>query len=102
MSDMNDMAELFAHLSDQITAKLEEHLAEQNRKHEVIQQGMWKTIDVLHTIITSLNPTLEWLYDRVRDSDRAEAANRMDVVHNAMRNVDELVEPMRRIMEDGK
>lgn len=94
--------EIFKHLSDQITAKLEAHIAEQDRKHEVVLNGMWQAISVLSTIITSLNPTLEWLYDRIPEADRGEAAKRMDAVHKAMRSVNALIAPMRDIMEGGK
>ena len=102
MTDMNGMSELFKHLSDTITERLEAQLRETAEQHQVIQQGMWKTIDVLSTILTTLNPTLEWLYDHVHAADRLEAAKRMDAVHEAMRDVDALVKPMRKIMEGDR
>lgn len=71
-------------------------------RNQVVIEGMWLTIKTQHAALEAVNPTLEWLFDRLPQDHRLEAAKRMDAVHQLMGACNELVAPMRKIMEGDR
>lgn len=71
-------------------------------QHEVVLEGMWQTIKALHAALTETGRTLELFFDRMPPEHRVRAAEAMDVVNEGLKSCDELVEPMRKIMEGDR
>jgi hypothetical protein len=66
---------------------------------EVIIDGMWQTIKVLHNALVSTSPTMEWFFDFSPAEHRLKAAEMMDAFNATLKSCDELVAPIRAIME---
>jgi hypothetical protein len=70
-----------------------------DHRDQVILDGMWQTIKTLHNALVSTAPTVEWFFDVTPQEHRLKAAERVDTFNKLLRSADELVAPMRKIME---
>ena len=68
-------------------------------RDQVVLDGMWQTIKALHGALAATAPTVEWFFDVTPPEHRLKAAERVDAFNKTLRACDELVEPMRQIME---
>lgn len=66
---------------------------------EVVMNGMWDVIKGLHNALVSTSATVEWFFDVTPPEHRLKAAERVDVFNQMLRSCDELLAPMREIME---
>jgi hypothetical protein len=60
---------------------------------------MWHTIKILHSALTATAPTVDWFFDVTPPEYRLKAAERVDTFSAMLKSCDELVAPMRKIME---
>jgi hypothetical protein len=65
----------------------------------VVMNGLWQTIKVLHNALVSTAPTVDWFFDVTPPEHRLKAAERVDTFSAMLKSCDELVAPMRKIME---
>jgi hypothetical protein len=68
-------------------------------RDQVVLDGMWQTIKILHKALAATSPTVEWFYDVTPPEHKLKAAERVDVFNATLHACDELVTPIRRIME---
>lgn len=67
-------------------------------KEEVVLRGMWKTIEALHNSLTTTSQILERFFDITPPEHRAEAARMLDGYNRMMKSCDELIAPIREVM----
>jgi hypothetical protein len=69
---------------------------------KVVIDGLWQTIKILHKALAATSPTMEWFFDIAPPEHELKAAERLDAFHATLRACDELVAPIRKIMEEEK
>ena len=67
---------------------------------DVIFAGFWKTIKAMHDSMQTTAQMVEWFYDVTPDEHKLAAAQRMDAFNKMLKSCDELIAPIRKIMED--
>jgi hypothetical protein len=68
-------------------------------RDQVVLDGMWGVIKVLHKSLAATSPTVEWFFDVTPLEHKLKAAERVDAFNATLRACDELVAPIRKIME---
>jgi hypothetical protein len=69
---------------------------------KVVIDGLWQTIKILHKALVATSPTVEWFFDIAPQEHKLKAAQRTDAFNATLKACDELVAPIRKIMEEEK
>ena len=67
---------------------------------DTIIKGMWKIIAAQHQVMQTTATMVEWFFDVTPIEHRLEAAKKMDAYVATMKSCDELIAPVRKIMEE--